>query len=74
MEIKKELIKSREGLLKLPNPFKWSNYKKHLHKGLHENIMKNPYSCDRCGDTYHKNDLIKFQTDRVCKNCLCSGS
>ena len=74
MEIEKELTKSREELSRLPNPFEWSNYKKHLHKRMQKYIMKDPYGCDRCGDTYNKSDLIKLQTDRVCKNCVCSAS
>ena len=71
METEKELIKSREELFKKPNPFEWSKYKKHLHKGMQKHIMKDPYGCDGCGDTYNRNDLIKLQTDRVCRNCLC---
>ena len=73
METEKELTKSREELSRLPNPFEWSNYKKHLHKRMQKYIMKDPYGCDRCGDTYNKGDLIKLQADRVCKNCLCSA-
>ena len=73
MEIEKESTKSKERLFSLPNPFDWSNYKKKTHKRLQEHIMKDPYACDECGDTYNRNDLIKLQTTRVCKNCLCSG-
>ena len=74
MDAGKESTKSKERLFSLPNPFEWSNYKKHLHKGMWKHIMKDPYGCDECGDTYNRNDLIKIQADRVCKNCLCSGS
>ena len=56
------------------NNFEWSNYKAKTHKGLRKHIMADPYSCDECGDTYNKNDLCKIQADRVCKNCICSGS
>ena len=73
METEKESTKLKERLFGLPNPFDWSNYSISTHKRLQEHIMKDPYNCDRCGDTYNRKDLIKLQAERACKNCLCSG-
>ena len=73
MAIEKELDRSKELLFRKPNPFEWSSYKKHLHKGMAKRIMKNPYSCDECGDTYNKDDLYKIESEWFCQNCLCSG-
>ena len=73
MDAGKESTKSKERLCSLPNPFKWSNYKIKTHEKMRKHIMSDPYGCDRCGDIYNRNDLIKLQAERVCKNCLCSG-
>ncbi len=78
MATEKELTKLREESLKRPNPFKWSDYKKHLHKKMKEEILKNPKACDDCFDVYNKNDLYKVEipkkgTFMFCKNCLCFG-
>ena len=71
--MKDEQTKLEEKLLhELPNPFKWSNYKQHLHKRMIDYIMKDPYGCDNCGDTYNKGDLHKMKKQRICKNCLCT--
>ena len=74
METENESAKSKELLFRKPNPFEWSDYSIKNNERLRKYIMSNPYGCDECGDTYHKNDLIKVQTKRVCRNCLCSGS
>ena len=73
MGTEKESTKSKELLFRKPNPFEWSEYKKHHHERLWKHIMDDPYGCDRCGDTYNIKDLVKLQNDRVCRNCLCSG-
>ena len=65
----KESIKSKGLLFEKPNPFDWSEYKKHHHKRMRKHIMADPYGCDRCGDTYNKNDLVKIKVNRFCKSC-----
>ena len=68
-----ESDKSKELLLKKPNPFEWKNYQKKHWKRMAEDINKNPYRCDDCCDTYNKDDLYKVESEWFCKNCLCSG-
>jgi len=70
METGKESIKSKELLFRKPNPFEWSEYKKHHHERLRKHIMADPYQCDECGDTYNKKDLFKLNRDFLCRNCL----
>ena len=73
MDAEKESTKSKERLFSLPNPFEWSNYKIKNHDRMRKHIRKDPYGCDECGDTYNRDDLIKIQATRVCRNCVCSG-
>ena len=68
-EKEQELNKLRGRLFKKPNPFEWSKYSKESQESIGKYINENPYECDECGDTYNKNDLIKFGISYVCKNC-----
>ena len=73
MEAEKELTKLRERLFKKPNPFDWSKIPKGEYADqLRRDILKKPYPCDDCGDTYNKDNLIKhFGTKHlICKNCI----
>mgnify|MGYP003139197410 CR=1 FL=1 len=65
-----ELTKLREKLLRKPNPFEWGNVNIKDRKWMVEYIMENPYQCDDCGDTYNKNDLIKYGNEHICPNCI----
>ena len=53
-----------------PNSFEWSKYRKKNHKAMWQQIMKNPYECDTCGDTYNKDDLYSHDEGYHCQNCL----
>ena len=37
--------------------FKWSE-------------CENPYGCDDCGDIYNKVDLINYDNEHICRNCI----
>ena len=56
----------------LPNPFDWSKYNIKPNEEHRNYIMENPYPCDDCGYTYHKDDLINhFGTrHKICRNCI----
>ena len=41
-----------------------------LSKSQRDYIMKNPYSCDECSDVYNKDDLIDYDDQLRCKNCM----
>ena len=71
--MKDEQIKSEKESREDWWTFHWEDWGDKMKKHHRKHIMADPYGCDRCGDTYNKNDLIKIQAERVCRNCLCSG-
>ena len=50
----------------------WQEKNKHNKKFYRRHILKNPYRCDNCGDTYNKNDLDKEykKGEILCPNCI----
>ncbi len=73
MAIEKESTKSKERLLRKPNPFKWEGWGSNMTKHYQDHINKNPYRCDDCCDTYNKDDLYEIESEWFCQNCLCPG-
>ena len=52
--------------------FDWSELSKEVSDEARKHIMADPHSCDDCGDTYNRGDLLMHFGDSflVCKNCI----
>ena len=73
MAIKDEATGLGEKLLHAKaNPFEWGDCQPRVQKELRDQIMRNPYPCDECGDIYNMKDLYHFQEKEkyICRNCL----